>query len=232
MKENTIYPTDIRALPGPVRRYCRLCGYTSTAQPTQCRIIWSDVKMRFSPTGRWKKIYCDEYLSADGPARIANMRTKGILPITAKDQYQQGHGSMLIKLAGLISLQNAKGREMDQSGLVTILSECLLFPSFLLQPYIQWTAIDHYQAGATIRVNETSASGRFYFNNAGEFTSFESTDRWQALKDGSFARTPWKVTASDYVEDAGVRRPSLTTASWLNNGQWWEYFKGSIVAIR
>lgn len=204
---------DIQPLPAPLQRFFRTCGYIGTQQRMQCQIVWSDVRMRFSSTGSWKRIACDEFLSASEPTRIARMRTRSLLPLTAKDEYLDGHGSMLIKLAGLITLQNAKGREMDQSGLVTVLSECLLLPSCALQPYIQWSEKDPVCAAATIRCNATESNGLFYFNERGEFTRFESGDRWQALKNGRLVQTPWKVTAADYVEDAGIRRPSLTSGS-------------------
>jgi hypothetical protein len=226
--------TDIRPLPTPVQRYFRTCGYIGSEPHLQGRILWSDVYMRFSATGSWRKIHCDEFLATPEPVRIAYMTAgvAGIPSFAAKDEYRESHGNMLIKLAGLIPLQNAKGREMDQSGLVTVLSECLLLPSYALQPYIQWTEKDPNCAAATIRFNGTEANGLFYFNDRGEFTRFETHDRWQAQKKGRFIRTPWKVTATDYIEDEGIRRPHLMSASWLDNSQWWEYFRGKIAGIR
>jgi len=230
--DNYFTESGILPLPTPVQRYFRTCGYIGRQQRMQCRIVWSDVQMRFAMTGSWKKIECDELLSAAEPARIAQMRTHGLLPVTAKDEYKNGHGSMRIKLAGLITLQNSRGREMDQSGLVTILSECLLLPSCALQPYIWWKETGENNATAIIRYNETEAEGIFHFNDRDEFTAFETCDRWQSQKNGSFARTPWKVTAADYIDDGGLRRPRTTAASWLTNGQWWEYFNGNIAGIR
>ncbi len=84
----------------------------------------------------------------------------------------------------MITLQDAKGREMDASGLVTVLSECLLLPACALQPYIRWEAINWDIAAASIHFRDTQVRGLFYFNDRDEFVRFETEDRWEAGKPG------------------------------------------------
>lgn len=231
---NTFFTNaDIVSLPDPVQRYFRACGYIGSTRRMCARIQWSGVKLRLSPAGKWRNIACHEFLAAAEPLRMVLLRSHiaGLIPFEAKDKYQGGHGNMLIKLAGLFTLQDAKGKEMDESALVTFLSECLLLPSSALQPYIRWSEVTRDCAAATIRFNNTEVKGLFFFNDCGEFIRFETGDRWQAGKHGRFTRTPWMVTASDYIEDLGIRRPRSTSACWLIHGEWWEYFKGEITAI-
>ena len=105
------------------------------------------------------------------------------------------------------------------------------FRSCALQPYIHWSESTPDSAAATIRFNGAEARGSFYFNDRNEYIRFETDDRWQAGKGGKLAKTHWMVTASDYVEDRGIRRPRRASAAWLQKDRSFEYFKGKINGI-
>lgn len=231
---NTLFTeNDIVSLPSPVQRYFRVCGYIGAAKRVYSQIRWSAVELRSSPRGNWRKMTCYEYLAAPEPFRIVHLKTRlgGIIPFEAIDKYQGGHGNMLIKLAGLLTLQDARGKEMDQSALVTFLSECLLLPGSALQPYLRWSGVNRFCAAATIRFNGVEARGRFYFSDSGEFIRFETGDRWQAGAHGKFVRRRWAVIVSDYKEDGGIWRPRLASAYWINGNGPWDYFRGKIDGI-
>ena len=225
--------TDVCFLPIPVQRYFRSCGYIGTKKLMFGQIRWKNVQMRLSPRGHWKKMRCSEFLAAPEPMRIAHMKTKvgGLLCLEAKDQYNGGHGNILVRLAGMITLQDAKGEEMDASGLLTVLSECLLLPACALQLYIRWEAINRNMAAAVIRFRDTEVRGVFYFNDRDEFIRFETEDRWKAGKPGEFTKVKWMVTAGDYIEENGMRKPGRVTAAWVEAGKIMEYFKGEIEGI-
>jgi hypothetical protein len=124
----------------------------------------------------------------------------GLFPFEGRDKYQDGHGNMLIKLMKLFTVADDKGKEMDESALVTILAEALIVPSYALQSYITWMAIDSMAAKATIRFRETEVSGVFYFNEAGENIRFETNDRYQSQKDGSHKKIKWIAVPGNYQE--------------------------------
>ncbi|HVS98395.1 MAG TPA: DUF6544 family protein [Puia sp.] len=231
IRENAIFTErDIAALPRPVQRYFRSCGYLGARKQLYARIQWAEVRMRFSDKGRWQRMVCSEFLAVPEPVRIAHLRTHAasLIPIDAIDKYQGGHGNMLIRLANAITLQDVRGTEMDQSALVTFLSECLLLPAIALQPYLRWSDVSEDCALATISYMGTTASGWFHFNERGECVLFETDHRWKTLKGGKLKRVPWRVQLSEYEVDGYVLHPGKASAYWVQNGASQEYFTGKI----
>ena len=224
---------DLRGLPEPVQRYFRDCGYLGSTKQLYGRVHWKEVRMRFSGKGRWQSLECSEFLAAPEPIRIVHFKTRaaGLLPLDAIDKYQGGQGNMLIRLANAITLQDVGGAEMDQAGLVTFLSECLLLPAIALQPYLRWSNVSGNCALATISYRGATASGWFHFNERGEYVLFETEGRWMALKGGKFKNAGWRVELSDYEVDGYVLHPGKVRVYWLQNGELEEYFTGKIKSI-
>lgn len=224
---------DIEFLPGPVKRYLRACRYLGTPRRMYGQLQWNNVRLKLSRSGKWRPIRCYEFLAVAEPVRIAHMSTgRGFLPgIEARDTYRDGHGSMEIRLGGFIRLAARKGKEMDQSELVTILAAAPLLPAFLLQPYIHWTEVDRHTASATIAYNGVVASGVFFFNDRDEFIRFETDDRWEAKGHGKFRQTHWRTTATGYVDDAGIRRPTKLSVEWVDGNRTFEYFKAELKGL-
>ncbi|GGA94501.1 DUF6544 family protein [Puia dinghuensis] len=224
---------DIVRLPEPVQRYFRSCGYLGKLKQFHSRVIWKNVAMQFSPHGKWRRLQCNQFNSVPEPVRMMHLKTRlgGILPFEARDKYQDGHGNMLIRALSFLTVQDVKGREIDESELVTILSESLLIPAYALQPYIRWSAVASDRAEATMEYNGTTVKGLFFFNNRGEMTRFETYHRWRAEKGGRFQRVPWCITTGDYVLHEGIMRPSRASAAWLEGGNWVDYFRGEIAGI-
>ena len=155
----------------------------------------------------------------------------GIFPFEARDKFLNGKGNMLIKLLKLFTVADAKGIEMDKSALVTVLSETFIIPTYALQDYIEWEAIDDNSAKATLTYNDIKVSGTFNFNDKGEMISFYTEDRYYAEKDGTYKKIPWSIVVDDYIEKNGVKFLSEIKAVWnFDNGDF-EYFKGRITNI-
>ena len=114
---------------------------------------------------------------------------------------------MLIKLLKFIQVADAKGKEMDASALVTILAESLLVPTYALQPYISWTAIDSNTAKAVLRYNECEVSGLFFFDDRGEYIRFETIDRYFSEKGTEYKQVKWSGVVENYLEKNGIKFP-------------------------
>lgn len=232
MASATFQCADIEYLPGAVKRYLRVCGYMGTPKLLFGQLQWDNVRLKLSRSGRWRAIRCYEFLAVPEPSRIAHMTLgRGPVLLEALDKYQQGRGSILVRVGRLFKLADVTGKEVDQSELVTILAEAPLLPAFLLQPYIHWTEVDPNTASATIVYNGTTASGTFFFNDRGEFIRFETDDRWKAKGRGRFRQTRWRASAFDYVDDKGIHRPTGLTAAWVDGNETFEYFKGELTGI-
>jgi len=231
--EAIISEQDIAGLPQPVARYFKDCGFIGIKKMNYAFISWKDVYLRFSPEQKWRSLDCFQFNAVPAPARIVYMKSSlaGIFPFEARDKFQDGHGNMLIRLLKWFTVGDAKGREMDQSALVTLLAETLLVPSYALQHYIKWTAIGANVAGVSIHYKAVSAAGRFYFNDRGEFVRFETNDRYKTVSGNTYEKCNWLITAGDYVQKNGIKFPTNLTALWRDEHGDFDYFKGKIEAI-
>lgn len=225
---------DIAGLPEPVQKYFRNCGYLGQKKMINAKITWKDVYLRLSPKKNWMALECDQFNSVPEPTRIAYMKSRilGIIPFNGRDKYQDGHGNMLVKLLKFIKVADAKGREMDESGLVTVLAETFLVPTYALQDYIKWISIDTKTAKATISNNGCEVSGLFYFNADGEFIRFETEDRYYSEQGTEYTKLKWSAIVSSYAERNGIKFPADFRAVWHTEAGEYEYFKGSIDDIK
>ncbi|MGC5326105.1 DUF6544 family protein [Brevibacillus sp. SYSU BS000544] len=232
-QDERITEKDISHLPRPVRTYFRYCGYLGQVKMKNAEIVWDEFNLRLAPNKPWMKVKSKQFNSVPEPARIAymNSRMMGIVPFEGRDKYQDGHGNMRIKLLKWFQVADAKGTEMDESALVTLLAETLLVPSYALQPYMTWTSIDHYTAKAEIQHNDHNVSGIFTFNGQGEFIRFETNDRYYSEKGTEYKKLKWSVVASNYIDNNRMKYPSCIQAMWHLDQEVYLYFTGIIRSI-
>jgi len=113
-------------LPEPVQRYFRRCGYIGKEKINNIRIDYENSFIKMSPEKKWlksdiiKRIFLSTYKLALITAKLSGYSFEG------RDKYQNGKGNMLIKLLKMFTVADAKGKEMDESALVTLLSEVYL----------------------------------------------------------------------------------------------------------
>ena len=213
-----ITESDIANLPEPVRNYFRYTGFLGQPMPYNCTIDWEDVEFKMGPEKEWIPIKCLQFNSVKEPARFAYLYAPKmrINMFVGRDKYQQGKGNMHIKLLGLFTIQNAWGKAMDESSLVTILSETLFVPGYALQQYVKWEEVDLLSAKATITHNGISVSGTFYFNEKGEMTHFTSLDRNYVDTDGNEQKIEWVANVEYYIQQDGLTVPGYVSATWKN----------------
>ncbi|MDK2981770.1 MAG: hypothetical protein PWQ55_2117 [Chloroflexota bacterium] len=217
---------DIKDLPSPVQRYFTSCGYIGTPKMTHIRIDYQDVDFLFNKD-KFIKIDYTQYNFASEPNRIAYIDSSMYgIPFEGLDSFLDGHGSMKGVLAKLFTLFNQTGDAMDQSSLVTYLSEVLFIPSLAIQNSIQWEEMDDLHAKATISYYGKTVSGIFTFRDNGEMSSFETDDRFAVATDGSSERIKWSVTCDDYVEIDGIKKPTNFKAIWHYDSGDLIYFDG------
>lgn len=229
-----ISEADISGLPEPVQNYFRHCGFVGRELPYNSTITWECVEFKMSPEKDWMPIKCLQFNSVKEPARFAYLYAPkmGINMFVGRDKYQQGKGNMHIKILGLFTLQNEWGKAMDESSLVTILSESLFVPGYALQPYISWEPIDSLTAKASISHNGVTVGGTFHFNVNGEMTHFISHDRSYVGTDGKAKKVPWMASVDSYTKIGNYLIPAYVHATWsLPEGDY-EYFKGRIAEIQ
>ncbi len=223
---------DVENLPIAVQNYFNYCGYIGNSKMINAKVEWDKFNLKLSPDRNWMKTHALQMNFVPEPARIVYMKTSlfKILNFEGRDKFQNGYGSMQGRLINLIKIFDEENAQMDQSALVTVLSEALLVPSYALQDYISWEEIDNNTVKATIKYNNIEASGNFYFNDEGMFYKFYTEDRFYSSGDIN-ELVPWVIYVDSYQIIDGIKIAEKVRASWiLENGEY-QYFDGKISNI-
>ncbi|AKJ04452.1 hypothetical protein ATI61_101459 [Archangium gephyra] len=226
-----ITENGIAGLPPPVQRYFRASGFIGKPHTLNVRLHWSGMQLKRSHDADWMELSCQQFNSVAEPMRLALMkgRMAGVIPFEGKDKYQDGHGNMLIKLMKLITVGDSKGTSMDESALVTVLSETFMAPSYALQGYMKWQPVDERSARAELTSNGITVSGIFHFNEADELVRFDTNDRWQ---DGTPPKKlPWSAHLEGYRMAGGIRYATRVSATWHEPTGDYTYVKGTIDSV-
>ncbi|HZG01303.1 MAG TPA: DUF6544 family protein [Chitinophagales bacterium] len=225
---------DIAPLPLPVQRYFRVCNWLGKPKMTNASIRIADMQLKMDLDNDFMPVKSFQFNSVTEPVRLAYLKATmfGMLPFSGRDKYQDGVGHMYIKLVNAIPVVDLKGNEMNKAALATTLAETFLAPNYALQPYVEWTAVDETTAKATLTHHGISVSGVFHFNEAGEFTRFETNDRYMTRKDGSMKQTKWIAAVENYEERNGVRIATTMTAWWETENGLKQYAKMKIADVK
>lgn len=206
---------DIKDLPKPVQKYLAYVGVIGKKKVQNVRIAFEG-RMKLDPQKDWFNVKTQQYNFIDNPTRMFFIQANMFgIPVVGLDSYKNGKGNMLIKLAGLFTVADAKGPEMDRGEAVTLFNDmCLLAPSTLIDKRIQWKAVDSLTAKATFNDNGCKVSAVLYFNDQGELTNFITDDRYYAQIGKSYQKVRWSTPVQDYKDYNGYKLPSYGEAIW------------------
>jgi len=225
---------DFSTLPEPIQKYFNYCGYIGIEKINNLRIDYDNAFIKMSPEKKWIKIKYYQVNFTERPTRLAYITSRifGLFPFEGRDKYQNGEGNMLIKLLKLFTVADAKGKEMDESALVTLLSEVLFMPSLAIKEQVEWKSIDGNSVKAIIKDKENEVTGIFYFNDNHEYIRFTTDDRYYMPKDGSYKKIKWSIELNNYKEIRGIKFPSDVSVIWYMDDKDFEYFRAKIRDIQ
>lgn len=225
---------DFSALPEPVKKYFKYCGYIGKEKINTIQIDYDNAFIKMSPEKKWTKIKYYQVNFTDNPTRLAYISSRiiGMFAFEGRDKYQNGEGNMRIRLVKMFTVANAKGKEMDESALVTLLSEVLFMPDLAIQEQIEWNSMDSTSVKATFRDEGHEVSGIFYFNDQNECIQFTTKDRFYWQKDGSYKNIRWSIELSDYTDLNGIKFPTDVKVIWHMDEGDFEYFKAKVIDVR
>ena len=215
ISDRRFYFGQLDGLPEPVQRYFKYCLSYRQSYLSYVRLKHGGF-FRQGEDQEWMGIRGEEYFTTQNPAFIwyGEIRPFPFIWIAARDLYVEGRSSMLVKLMSLITLADAKGEEMDQSGLVRFLSEAPWFPTVLLPgDHLGWEEVDSNSAKATIQDHGLQVSAIFHFNKKGEITHMVTEDRFRAVND-EYCRERWTTYYRRYREVDNVKIPIEGEAVW------------------
>ena len=119
---------------------------------------------------------------------------------------------MFGKLAGLFTVFDVCGEQLDQATMIRYLNEIMWFPTAYLGDNILWEAQDDASARVTFSDGGKSVSAAMFFDDTGHLTNF-TTMRYREM-DGEFSLDPWSTPITAYGEFAGLNLPVRGQAVW------------------
>lgn len=219
-------------LPPLMQQHLRTCGYAGKESVVCCRVSWKNTFLKFKPKGRWVPLECLQVNFVPKPARLVLMKARiwGLLSFGARDKYQDGKGSMVVRLLGRLPVTDDSGKKMNQAELVTILAETMILPAYALQTYTTWETVNPHTVKGTIRDGDTFASGFFHFNEQGQLSRFETTDRYY-MENGQYQPYHWTASVNKYICRGDLLFPSSFKATWHTPDGDYDYFRGELVRL-
>jgi hypothetical protein len=211
--QRLITPAMLEHLPQVVQNYLTYTGVIGYP--------WVDT-VRLKQVGRfrqgldrpWMPLTAEETYTTDPPSLTWNARFKvaGLPILRGRDRYESGHGHMYGKLAGLFTIFDVRGEQLDQATMIRYLNEIMWFPTAFLGDNIEWEAVDDRSARVTFTDCGKSVSAQMFFDDAGRLTDF-TTMRYREIG-GAFSLDPWSTPITGYGAFAGLNLPISGQAVW------------------
>jgi hypothetical protein len=209
----TVTEEMLTDLPAPVRRYLRWTGIIG--KPLVYTVyLRQHGRIRLGKGQLWLPLEAEEYYAVRPPGFVWDARLHlGPLPVgRARDMYQRGRGSMLIKAASLVTVANASGEAMDQASMLRYLNEMMWFPTAFLGDNVSFQAIDDNSARVTLTDHNRTATATMRFDAEGRLTEFVA--KRSAMAAGGSQLATWSVPVTEYGEVEGLRLPVRVKAVW------------------
>jgi len=214
-QNSVLAENDIKNLPEPVQKYLAYVGVIGKEKVQNMRVAF-DGEMKLDPEKDWVKIKSQQYNFFDHLTRVFFIRgNMSGIPLMGLHSYSNGSAEMLIKLAGLLTVADSRGPEMDQAETVTVFNDmCLMAPATLIDKRIQWETVDPLTVKAVFNNKGNQISAVLYFDEKGALTNFSSDDRSLTTTGKSFEKLRWSTPVREYKEINGLKLPRYAEAIW------------------
>lgn len=200
-------------LPEPVQRYMEFTGVLG--RPWIHDVVLKQVgRFRQGLDRPWMPMRASQTYSVSRPSFVWDARFKimGLPLLRARDEYQSGRGHMYGKLAGLVTVFDVTGEELDQGAMLRYLSEMIWFPTAFLGENTAWRAIDDHSAEVQFSDAGKTVTGRLFFDDDGRPANF-TAKRYREVG-GDFLLDTWSTPITGYGERAGLQLPTQGQAVW------------------
>ncbi|HYE10434.1 MAG TPA: DUF6544 family protein [Patescibacteria group bacterium] len=206
---------DIKHLPEPVKKYLIYVGAIGKEKIRNFRVVF-DGEFKTDPKKDWVKMSAEQYSELKDTKRLYFMQMKmSGLPIIGLHKYAAAEAIMLVKLAGLVTVADGKGEEMNKGETVTVFNDmCMFAPACLIDQRIQWETVDSLTVKATFNNNGIKVSALLYFNDKGELINFVSDDRYYSPTGKTYKKIRWSTPTKEYKDYNGIKISSGGEAIW------------------
>jgi len=209
IKKEILTESDLQHLPDIVRRYLHCTGVVGKEKVINFRAEFKG-RIRSSSADRWMPLKSVQYNFTDEPTRLFYITaTKMGIPAKGIHIYKEQKATMLVKIAGLFTVSDAKGKEMDQGETVTLFNDmCFMAPATLIDRNIHWEPVDSLTVKARYTNGNITIGATLFFNEQGELVNFISNDRFETKDGKQYFNYPWMTPVSGYTNINGYHLPS------------------------
>jgi len=209
IKNEPLTEADIQHLPVIVQKYIHYTGSVGKEKVLNFRAEFKG-GIRSKSTEDFMPLKSAQYNFTDKPTRLFYIvaKKKGI-PAKGIHLYRDETAIMLIKILGLFTVVDAKGKEMNQGETVTLFNDmCFMAPASLIDRNIEWKEEDSLTVVAKFTNGNITVSSKLYFNGEGELVNFVSNDRFETTDGINYINYPWSTPVNGYTNINGYRLPS------------------------
>jgi len=208
-------PRLVAALPAPVQRYLGFMRVVGRPRDVSVRASFSG-RFRLAQSN-WQPCEVRQYDARSPVGRVFMMQlpVEGLLPVTVRDEYLRGRGSLAAKAFDLLPIAKGRGYELDVGELVTYLNDAILMaPSLLLGAETRWSEVAPDRFDVTLTDGDHTVRARVLLDARGAPSSFSTTDRFFDAPDGHKVRTEWQTPVDGWQEADGRMLPTVARAVW------------------
>ena len=209
LKSETLTEEDIRHLPAIVQKYLHYTGSVGKEKVLNFRAEFTG-GIRSKSSEEFMPLKSVQYNFTDKPTRLFYIvaKKKGI-PAKGIHLYRGQTAIMLVKILGLFTVVDAKGKEMNQGETVTLFNDmCFMAPATLIDRNIEWHEVDTMTVDAKYTNGNIAVSSTLFFNEEGELVNFLSNDRFETTDGKTYNNYPWLTPVTGYININGYRLPS------------------------
>ena len=173
-------------------------------------------EFKTAPDKDWVNANAEQYNFLDSTKRVYFMKLNmNGLPVVGLHVYKNVSATMRIKIAGLLTVADAKGEIMNKAETVTVFNDmCLAAPASLVDKRITWETIDPLKVKAKFNNNGVTISAELFFNEKGEMINFTSNDRYLTSTGNDYINAPWSTPVKNYKDYNGIKLASYGEAHW------------------
>lgn len=210
---DTITAQHLAHLPDALRRYLTYTGIIGRAWVETVHLQY-DGKFRLGKDKPWMTIRAHQTYTTNPPSFDwrASFSLFGIPFLQGYDTYEAGQGHMFGKLAGMFTIFDVRGDEINQGTMVRYLNEMIWFPTAFLGENITCTHISHHAVDITLTDAGESVTARLYVDDEGRLMNFVAMR--YAEQNGTFRYLPWSTPITEYGTLAGLHLPTVGEAVW------------------
>jgi hypothetical protein len=214
-EKDILTENDIKDLPEAVQKYLRYANVIGKEKARNFMVTFEG-EFRTDKSKEWGKMKSLQYTDLTDTTRLFFMEMKMFgLPVTGLHKYADAKATMLAKVAGIITVVDGKGPEMNEGETVTVFNDmCMMAPSSLVDKRIEWEVIDPLTVKAYFTHNGIKISALLYFNEKGELINFVSEDRYYSPTGKTYEKVRWSTPINNYKVYNGIRISSGGEAVW------------------